>query len=89
MDSTAIGVSVPTGYPGGEAFGDGGTTGLEPLSTAPDLSHLPLATVDVDDFFLTASLDNGRTLRLCGSEAFDRVFLADSMATPAASSSTS
>ncbi len=49
VELAPIGVSVPTGYAGGEPFGDNGTLGLEPLSAAPDLSHLPLATVDADE----------------------------------------
>ncbi len=54
VELAPIGVSVPNGYPGGDAFGGGnGTMGLEPLSTGPDLSHLPLATVDVDEMVRT------------------------------------
>ncbi len=50
VELAPIGVSVPTGYLGGGSFGDNGTTmGLEPLSSAPDLSHLTLATVDADE----------------------------------------
>jgi pilus assembly protein CpaE len=49
VELAPVGVSVPSGYPGGDSFGDTGTSGLEPLSQAPDLSHLPLATVDTDE----------------------------------------
>jgi len=54
VELAPIGVAVPSGYPGGDAFGGGnGTMGLEPLSSAPDLSHLPLATVDEDEMART------------------------------------
>ena len=53
VELAPIGVSVPTGYPGGESFGDNGTTGLAAHSSAPDLSHLPLATVDTDEMART------------------------------------
>jgi pilus assembly protein CpaE len=55
VELAPIGVSVPSGYPGGEALGRPPAigTGLEPLVTGPDLSHLPLATVDEDEMART------------------------------------
>ena len=54
VELAPLAVSVPSGYPGGAAFGgDNGTSGLEPLTAAPDLSHLPLATVDTDEMART------------------------------------
>ncbi len=55
VELAPIGVSVPTGYPGGELLGGQPaiSTGLEPLATGPDLSHLPLATVDEDEMART------------------------------------
>ena len=54
VELAPIGVSVPSGYPGSDTFGGGnGTMGLEPLPTGPDLSHLPLATVDADEMART------------------------------------
>jgi pilus assembly protein CpaE len=50
VELAPIGVSVPSGYPGEESFGgpaNGG--GFDPMSQSPDLSHLPLATVDADE----------------------------------------
>jgi len=54
VELAPIGVSVPSGYPGEESFGGGAVTnGYDPLNTAPDLSHLPLATVDADEMART------------------------------------
>jgi pilus assembly protein CpaE len=54
VELAPIGVSVPSGYPGEDTFGGPATnSGLEPLSSAPDLSHLPLATVDADEMART------------------------------------
>ena len=55
VELAPFGVSVPSGYPGEETFGGApnGTSGLEPMSSAPDLSHLPLATVDADEMART------------------------------------
>src|SRR5690349_11905977 len=56
VELAPIGVSVPSGYPGEESFGGGPASsngGYDPLNTAPDLSHLPLATVDADEMART------------------------------------
>jgi pilus assembly protein CpaE len=56
VELAPIGVSVPSGYPGGESLGGMPAPvgmGLEPLPTGPDLSHLPLATVDEDEMART------------------------------------
>jgi pilus assembly protein CpaE len=54
VELAPIGVSVPSGYPGSDTFSGGnGTMGLEPLPAGPDLSHLPLATVDADEMART------------------------------------
>jgi pilus assembly protein CpaE len=56
VELAPIGVSVPSGYPGEESFGAGPSNnggGFDPMSAAPDLSHLPLATVDADEMART------------------------------------
>src|SRR5215204_4306004 len=53
VELAPIGVSVPSGYPGEESFGVPSNGGFDPMHQAPDLSHLPLATVDADEMART------------------------------------
>ena len=54
VELAPIGVSVPSGYPGEDTFGaPSNGNGYDPMGSAPDLSHLPLATVDADEMART------------------------------------